>query len=165
MPYVGSTLAPTQPPSIVLDMRNASFVGLNHRQKVWSIKANRVQIGRDRTSTTLAGISQGKIFDRGKLALQVEAGRAMYNSAAGDLMMDGGIKLSGSDGQVLTAKGASWNSTSSTLRSNGQVNYKSPWASASTKEMLVDMKNKEMTMRNVTLSVDLSSQGARKYAF
>lgn len=80
-------------------------------------------------------------------------------------MMDGGIKLSGSDGQKLTAQGANWNSVSSTLRSKGQVSYTSPWGTALSKDMLVDMKNKEMTMRNVTISVDLSAQGAEKHAF
>jgi hypothetical protein len=165
MPYVGSTLAPTQQPSIVLEMRNASFVGLNHRKKIWSVKAKKVQIGQDRVITTLTGVTQGKLFDNGKVALQMEAGRARYNSMVGNLSMDHGIKLSGLDGQKLSAQGADWNSATSTLRSSGQVQYASSWGRASSKDLLVDMKKKEMTMRNASISIDLSAQGVSKSAF
>lgn len=155
MPYVGSTLAPAAPPSIVLEMHNAYFVGLNHKGKIWSVRAKNVQIGRDRTLTTLTGVTQGRIFDGGGVALQMEAGRALYNSMVGDLAMDRGIKLTGSDGQKLTAQGADWNSASSTLRSTGKVYYESPWAKGSTGAVFVDTKNRELTMYNVDVTVDL----------
>lgn len=164
MPYVGSTLAPKTPPAIVLEMRNAYFVGLNHRKKAWSVRAEKVQIERDRIITTLTGVTDGRIFDQGKVALQMEAGRARYNSVIGDLTMDRGIRLSGSDRQKLTAEGANWNSATSTLRSHGVVRYESPWGRASTKELLVDMRTKEMTMRDVDIKISLSPQEAGRHA-
>lgn len=164
MPYVGSTLAPPTPPAIVLEMRNTSFVGFNHRKKAWSVKAKSVRIGRDRVLTSLAGITQGKIFDQGKVVLQMEAGRALYNSMAGDLTMDGGIRLSGPDGQKLTAQGANWNSATSTLRSNGRVRYTSPWAKGSTDAVIIDTKSRELTMHKVDVTVDLSKADKGQYA-
>ncbi len=164
MPYVGSTLAPKTPPSIVLELRNTHFVGMNNRKKAWSIRAKTVRIGQDRVVTTLTGVTEGKIYDRSKVALQMETGRARYNSVTGSLDMDEGIRLTGSDGQKVTAKGANWNSPTSTLRSKGEVRYTSPWARVSTKEMLVDMRNREMTMRDVDISISLSAEEARKNA-
>lgn len=161
LPYIGSSMASSQPPSVVLQMRNARFVGLNHSGKIWSLRAKSVEIGQNRFVTTLTGITQGKIFDSGKVALQMEAGRAVYNSIGGDLAMDNGILLVGADGQRLTARGANWNSTTSSLRSTGRVLYKSPWGEASTDRMLVNTKSKEITMWNVQGSVDLSKQEAR----
>lgn len=165
MPYVGSTLAPAQAPSIVLDMRNASFVGLNHSKKIWSVKAKRVQIGQDRSSTTLTGITEGKIFDKGKPVLQMQAGRAQYNSMVGDLAMDRGIKLTGFNGQKLAADGASWNAATSTLRSNGKVHYESKSAKASSDKVLLDANKKELTMWNVHAAVDISKQEAGQNGF
>ena len=164
LPYVGGSLASSQPPSVVLQMRNARFVGLNRKGKLWSLRAKSVEIGQNRYLTTLTGITQGKIFDSGKVALQMEAGRAVYNSIVGDLTMDGGIALMGADGQRLTAQGADWNSATSSLRSTGKVLYQSPWGKASTDRMLVDMKSKEMTMWNVVISVEPAKQEGSKNA-
>lgn len=163
MPYVGSTLSPTAQPSIILEMHNTYFVGLNHKGKAWSVRAKDVQIGRDRAQTTLSGVTQGKIFDGGKVALQMEAGRAQYNSMVGDLVMDRGIRLTGIGGQKLTADGASWNSATSTLRSNGQVHYESSWAEASTDRVVLNTNTKELTMWNVHASMDISKQEAGQH--
>ena len=160
MPYVGRSLAPNESPSIVLEMHNAYFVGLNHKGKLWSLKAKNVEIGHNRFLTTLTGITHGKIFDAGKQTLELEAGRAVYNSAAGNLTMDQGICLFGPKGQLLKADGADWNSATSSLRSNGKVQYQSDWAKGSTERLLIDAKKKEMTMWNVDVTVDLSKQEA-----
>jgi hypothetical protein len=156
LPYVGGSLAPIQPPSVVLEMRNASFVGLNHDTKLWSLKARKVQIGQNRYVTTLTRITDGKIFDRGKPVLGVEAGRAVYDSVAGVLVMDRGITLSGTAGQKLSASGADWNSATSLLRSTGKVLFEAPWGKASTDNMTVDMKTQQMTMTNVVVCIQPS---------
>lgn len=164
-PYVGGSLAPSQPPAVVLELRNAYFVGLNHKGKLWSLKAASVQIGRDRALTTLIGIKDGKIFESGKVALRMEAGRAVYNSYGGDLVLERGLTLFGGDGQKVTAQGASWNSATSSLRSTGKVRYESPWAKASVDHLLVDTKTKEMTMWNVDMTMDISRPEAEQHAF
>lgn len=156
LPYAGAALTPKEPPAVVLEMRGAYFIGLNDGRKVWSVKARSVEIGQNRSLTSLAGITQGKIFDRGKLVLRVEAGHAQYNSTAGDLLMDRGITIYGADGQSLKTDGAYWNSATSTLRSNGRVRFRSDWATATSDQMLVNMQTQEMTMRNVVISVDLA---------
>lgn len=160
MPYVGGSLAPSQTPSVMLQMHNAYFIGLNHKGKLWSLNAKNVEIGQNRYLTTLTGITHGKIFDAGKPALEIKAGRAVYNSVAGNLMMDRGICLFGAKGQQLRTDGAEWNSATSSLRSNGKVHYESDWAKGSTERLLVDAKNKELTMWNVDVTVDLSKQEA-----
>ncbi len=153
LPYVGGTLTPEQPPAVVLEMRSAYFVGFGHQTKLWSLKARQVEIGQNRNVTSLTGISDGRIFDGGKPVLGVEAGKAVYDSAAGDLKMDEGISLTGSDGQKISAAGAHWNSATSLLRSNGRVRYEAPWGKASTDSVTVDMTTKEMTMTKVVFSI------------
>ena len=71
----------------------------------------------------------------------------------GDLLLEKGISVVGSDGQRVTAQGATWNSMTSTLRSKGEVVYDSDWGKAKTDKMLVDVKKQEMTMWNVVVSI------------
>lgn len=152
LPYAGGAMVNRQP-AIVLQMRNAHFVGINRGAKIWSLDAKTVEIGQNRHITTLDGIKNGKIFDAGKMALKVEAGRAIYNSAGGNLTLDKGIRLNDADDQQVTAQGAHWNSITSTLHSKGRVLYHSSWGKASSDRLQVDMKNKEMTMWNVVISI------------
>ena len=160
LPYVGGSLVASQPPTAVLEMHNAYFVGLNHKGKLWSLKAKNVEIGRNRYLTTLTNITDGRVFDAGKPAFKMKAGGAVYNSLVGDLTMDGGIHVTGADGQQLVAQGADWNSDTSSLRSKGRVQYQGQFGKASTDSVLVDMKRKEVTMWNVRGSLDISGQEA-----
>jgi len=153
LPYVGRSFVPEQAPTVVLEMDDAYFVGFDNKSKTWSLKADKVEIGQTRCLTTLTNIAEGKIFQRGKPLLGVQAGEAIYNSIAGSLIMSKGIILSGSDGQKIKAAGANWNSATSMLRSNGQVIYEASWGKATTESMDVNMQTKEMTMRNVEISI------------
>ncbi len=152
LPY-SSSLVGNRQPSVVLQMNDAHFVGLTHGSKSWSLDAKKVEIGQQRYITTLADITDGKIFESGKPILQVKAGQATYNSVFGDLLLEKGISVVGSDGQRVTAQGATWNSMTSTLRSKGEVVYDSDWGKAKTDKMLVDVKKQEMTMWNVVVSI------------
>ncbi len=152
LPY-SSSLVSNRQPTVVLQMNNAHFVGLTHGSKSWSLDATKVEIGQQRYITTLADITNGKIFESGKPILQVKAGQATYNSVFGDLLLEKGISVIGNDGQRVTAQGATWNSMTSTLRSKGEVVYQSDWGKAKTDRMLVDVKKQEMTMWNVVVSI------------
>ncbi len=152
LPY-SSSLTNNRQSAVPLQMNNAHFVGLTHGKKSWSVDAKKVAIGQERYITYLKNITNGKIFESGKLVLQIEAGQATYNSVFGNLWLDKGISVIGNNSQRLTAQGATWNSMNSTLRSKGEVVYQSDWGNAKTDKMLVDVKNKEMTMWNVVVSI------------
>lgn len=156
LPYTGVPLAPREPPAVVLAMENAYFVGLNHQRKAWSLKAKKVEIGRDRSTTTLTSISDGRIFQNGKVALVVRAGQAVYSSREGDLLLADGVTVEGMDDQKVSAEGAYWNSETATLRSKGRVKFENKWSKATSDDVVVDLKKKEMTMSRVRLSVPMS---------
>lgn len=152
LPY-SSGLLNNHQPAVTLQLNNAHFVGMTHGAKSWSLDAKRVEIGHVRHITTLQNINNGKIFEDGKPVLQMQAGQATYDSIFGNLLLEKGISVVGSGGSRLTADGATWNSTTSTLRSKGEVVYQSDWGKARTDRMLVDVKKQEMTMWNVVVSI------------
>ena len=159
IPYVGGSLAPKQPPAIILSMNDAYFVGMKNKDKIWSLKAKKVDISRNRSITSLSGITDGKIFNKGKAVFQVQAGQATYNSLDKKLLLDDGINIQGEDGQRLSARYAEWNSTTSTLRSNGRVMFTSKWSKASAEKLIVNLKTREMTLWHTSFTIDLGKVG------
>jgi len=136
-------------------MEDAYLVGTSNGKKTWSVKAKRVDIAQNRSTTTVTGMSDGKIFDDGKLALKLQAKKAVYDIYGKNLQLSGGIKVDGLNGQTIRSNGAFWNSGSSTLRSIGQVEFQDKWNKIHTKDLLVDVKSKEVSMWNVQIMVDI----------
>ncbi len=75
-PYTNRGLPPRKP-SIVLAMQDAYLVGMGHHGKLWSIHADKVEMSRNQATTILTGIRNGKIYSNNKVALKVDAGRAV----------------------------------------------------------------------------------------
>lgn len=161
LPYESAHLAPKQTPAIVIAMEDAHIVGMNHGKKAWSINAKEVQITRGRSVTTINKITDGKVYSGGKVAFNVTAGSAVYNDISRDLYLGGGITATGSDGQNVQARSASWNSSTSTLRSNEQVVFNNKWSKVNTNKLLVNVKDKQLEMWNVKLSFDLGEAEKR----
>ncbi len=151
LPYTGVPLAPKQPPPIVLAMEDAYLVGLGHGAKLWSVKAKKIEIGQNRSSTTITGIEDGRIYDRGKVALNVKAGRADYDVLTRNLTLSKGIFIQGLAGQSVRADGATWNSFASTLRSSGRVSFVSGSSSMVADSLVVNLRKREMEMWNVCM--------------
>lgn len=146
LPYTGTPLMPKEPPAIVLAIEEARFVGLNNNKKAWSLNADKVEIARDRTTTTLTRITDGQIYIGSKVAATVTAGKAVYSTRFKDLQLSHGVIVKGNENQKVSAQGAVWNSATSTLRSKGQVNFENRRSRISGDELTVDLKKKEMTM-------------------
>lgn len=155
LPYTGSNLAPKEPPAIVLAMEDVRLVGFADRGKVWSAKARKVEIAQNRATTTLTGITHGRIYDEGKAALEIEAGRAVYDVHYRNLELDGGIVVRDMNGQTIRCPGASWNPAMAVLRSNGQVTFDADWSRLTAESMLLDVRKREMSMWKVGMVLDL----------
>lgn len=153
LPYTGVPLSPKEPPAVVLAMEDAKLVGLGGGQKLWSIRAGKIEMGRNRSGATITGISEGMIYDRGKPALSVYAGRADYDVFSRNLLLSKGIRIEGREGQKLSADGAIWNSFNSTLRSNGRISFESRWSKLSADSLVVDLRSRQMDMSNIRMRV------------
>lgn len=156
LPYAGIGINPRQAPPVVLAMEDAYLVGLGHNGKLWSTKARKVEIAQNHSTTTLTDIHDGKIFDKGKVALEIKAGRAVYDTYTRDLQLTDGVLITGKEGQRISGDGASWNSATSTLRSIGLVSFEAGSSKVTTDKLLVDMRNKELEMWNIHMSFDLN---------
>ncbi len=153
-PIPGTSLMPKALPAVVLAMDNSYFVGLGRDGGLWSLRAARVELSRDRSTTVLSGISDGHVFSNGKPVLTLKAGRVVYDAVSRNLVLTNGYVING-DGQKVSGSGASWNSSALTLRGTGMVDFESRWGTISAQDLLVDLKNKEWTTRNGHGVIDL----------
>ncbi|MCX6346216.1 MAG: hypothetical protein NT018_14285 [Armatimonadetes bacterium] len=152
LPYTGIDLGPKQLPAIVMEMNDVYLVGLGHEGKIWSAKAGSVVIGRSRSRTKITNLHDGKIFDKGKVALKVKAGSAIYDTFTRNLRLADGVEVLGVKGQKICAAGAYWNSAMQVLRSMGQVIYENGSSKIQADKLIVDLRNQQMDMWNITMS-------------
>jgi len=157
LPYTGMNLAPKQPPAVVMTVDNAYIVGLGRNGKLWSIRERTVELAQNRFVVTLNDVTDGRIFDRGKPALKVRAGRIAYNISAQDMQLTRGITIEGNEGQRITGEGATWNSFTSMLRSSGRVCYESSLGRVTANMLIVDVRNRQMQMWDVVLTVPMKT--------
>lgn len=157
LPYTGAPLAPKEPPTVTLAMRDAYFVGLGDQGKLWSLKAEAVEIGRDRAQTTLTGITDGRIYGHAEPVLLVSAGKAVYNARTESLALSEGIRAVGNGGETVTAQGAQWNASTSILTSSGEVRFRTEWSDVATDSLRADLGRKELTMWNVRLTAKVKA--------
>ena len=155
LPYTGTNLAPKDPPNVILSMENAYLVGVGDKGKIWSVRAKKVEIGRNRSYTTVKCISDGKIFDGGKTILRMKAGSAICDTFHKDLQLADGVLVEDMDGQSISGRGAVWKSRTSTLSSTGNVCFKSSLGRVNTDQLEVNVKNKEMNMKNVQMQINV----------
>ena len=152
LPYTGIDLGPRQTSAIVMEMNDVYLVGLGHEGKIWSAKAGSVVIGRNRSRTKITNLHEGKIFDKGKVALKVKAGSAVYDTFTRNLRLADGVEVIGAKGQRISATGADWNSVRQILRSIGQVTFINGTSKIQGDKLMVDLRNRQMDMWNVTMS-------------
>lgn len=152
LPYSGIDLSPRQTPAIVISMNNVYMAGVGKCGKMWSAKAQKVEIGQNRIIAELVDIHDGKIYSDNQIVMRATAKGGVYNLFSKELMLQGSVVLTGNNGQMITGKGADWNSMTKTLRSIGRVNYISGKTNITADSLFVDMKTKRMDMQNLNMT-------------
>ena len=158
LPYTGTPLVPKEPPPVVLTMEDARLVGLGRTGKLWSVKVGKIEIARNRSGAVLKEVTDGKIYDRGKVVLKVRAGKAACEINSRNLLLSDGISVEGTDGQKLSAEGATWNSADSILRTNGRVIFQSKLSRLTAESLVMDLRAKQLDMWNVRMSLKVPSE-------
>jgi hypothetical protein len=155
MPYRPSDLALKQPPAVILTMEDTYLVGLGSKGKLWSLKARKVEMSQDRSTTTLTGIREGRIFDNGKPVLKVDAGTARYDIYFRNLQLGGGISVRSSTGERISGPGAIWNAGAGVLQSTGPVTVETGWSKLTANSLTLDVGRREMSLEQVRMRVNL----------
>jgi hypothetical protein len=155
LPYGPTPLAPNQPPPVVIAMTDTYLVGLSKGDKLWSVRAKNVEIARDRITTTIRDIHDGKIYRDHKVAFRVKAGSGSYNGWTRDLTLGDGIVVEGSEGQKIITRGARWTNGDTTLRNTDPVVFENKWGTFSTQRLEVRLAKREMEMWKVRMQIDL----------
>jgi lipopolysaccharide export system protein LptC len=158
LPYTGMPALPKQPPAVVLTMRDTYLVGLAHGAKLWTLRADKVEVAQNRSTTILIGIRRGEVYSAGKVAFSVKAGRAIYDSVYRSLALSRGLQIKG-QGQQVVSDGAVWNPETAILCSTGPVTYSAPWGRLRAERLELNLRNRQMSLTRVGGSFDLKNAG------
>lgn len=156
LPYTGLPVMPKRPPTVVMTMENVRLVGLSHGSKLWSLRAGKVEVAQNRTSTILTGINQADVFSKNKVVFSVRAGKAIYDSLYRNLALSGGI-IARSRGYKVTAEGAVWNPATAILCTTGPVVCRSDWGRLTAKRLELNVRSREISMWRVGWSIDVKN--------
>lgn len=94
--------------SISLEVKGITLVGRSKGKKQWEIRAENIQLSRDKNLTTFSGISKGVFFKDGKEVLNFKADAGKYNSVNNNLEIWGNIQIISSEGVNLFCDKLSW---------------------------------------------------------
>lgn len=96
-------------------LRRAAIT-LRHRgQKQAEIAADRVEVSADGRTATFAGSPRAQVFVGGRAALTLTADRVEFDRATSDVRVDGGIVITTSRGEVITAPRGTWEQATGVL--------------------------------------------------
>jgi LPS export ABC transporter protein LptC len=156
LPYTGIPATPRQPPEVVMTIEGAYLVGLGRGGKLWSLRADKVEVAQNRSTTILTGISGGNVYDGKDVAFSVQAGRAIYDSLHKSLALSGGLKVR-SRKQEIKLDGAVWNPATAILCSTGPVVYKGQWGRLTADRLELNVRTMELDLSRVNGSFDVNN--------
>lgn len=143
-------------PQIVLALEDVEIVGRSDGQKTWSFAADKASVSRGRYRTEFISIRDGKLFDNNKVVASVSAGKAVYDASTGNVEVSKGVKVASIHGYKAEADKALWSAYLSQLRCPGTVKLTSEESSLVGQDLLLDARNRDVTLKKAKLVVSVS---------
>jgi len=91
-----------------IGLRHAAITLRQRGEKQAEIAADRVEVSADGRTATFAGSPRARVFVGGRSALVLTADRVELDRATSDVRVEGGIRITTSRGETITAPRASW---------------------------------------------------------
>lgn len=124
-----STEAPEPEPRAALPSTGISKAGIVLRQrgrKQAEIAAERVEMLSDGRTTVFSGRPRVVIFQEDMSRLTVTGNRIVYDRTTQDVKVEGGLRVTTSQGETLTAPSASWDQRTQVMDLAGPVEVTFP---------------------------------------
>ncbi len=157
-----------------IQIADAAVSGRSAGRLRWRVSARAIVFSADRREAIAQGIHDGLLYDgRGRAALSVAAGRAVYATPPGvlgvgnappegTLHMDGGIRAAvlRAGGPVLTATALAWDALSGQARCFGTVTARFPGGMASGDELTLDTHTGDLSLQHLRGEMALAALAA-----
>jgi hypothetical protein len=141
---------------IGISFRNVTFVGRSRGQKVWEFKARSIEMGKDRRLATFTDVAQGHLLRDGAPIATLSSSKVVYNTITQDVSVPGKANLEIQDGLSLNVHNMYWQWMKSIMYCKGGVYAKIRNNTFHADRMVLDLKNKEISLQNVSGQLDVS---------
>ena len=144
-----------QKTNAIISMKNADLNGCINGRKVWSLKANNIEVSQDNSATTLTDISNGIIYDSDKPVIRFEADKVVLNNQTTNFEVFNRLDAYSDSGYNFRCSNAYWSSNKNTLTSLSPVNFSSKQMHIIANRMQINTRLKEMKLWNTKLLIKL----------
>ena len=141
-------------PDVSLRLEKVKIVGRAKGAKTWMLKAKRVDVALSKTTTTLYDLYDGVIYDNGKQAAKVKAGRAFVNDIDKSLEVTDGVTVTAKGDLKVTTKNARYDSWRKLLTCPNKVSMISGKSIASADSMVTDIGTGEVDAKHLQMKVE-----------
>jgi hypothetical protein len=142
-------------PQVVLSLHNVQVVGRGEGVRIWSFKADDVDVSRGRMRTVIRGVHEGKLFDKGKLVADVTAGEAVYDAANKNVEVTRGAKVTAKLGFKASTDRLMWSGSNRQLLCPGRVVFSSGDGKLVGQNLLADVGRGEVTLWKGKMQVEI----------
>jgi len=138
-------------PAPVVRMREAGIVLKSEGNRLWEMSADSIEVSRDRRTTVMDGLKNGKLYRDGKPIVTLTAARAVYDSQTRILRVFGGVTATTASGLVLTTDVVEWSEKSRRLLCPGRVVVRTKEATITGDWLEADLELRRYTVHGLRL--------------
>ena len=139
----------------LISLKNSKLIGSDRGSKIWSLKAESIEVSQDNSTTTLKNISDGIIFDSRSPAVKLKAGIIILNNTTNNFEISNGLDAVSENMQSFHCQNAYWSYNKHTLTSRSPVIFNSTNMNIKASRMQINTQLKEMKLWNSKLEIKL----------
>jgi len=147
-------------PEILLHLEGIEIIGRSDGNKAWSAAADSADLTQGGTSVTFTNVKEAAIYEDGRPALRISAGKAVFKFAFGDIDASGGIKVSSEKGFTVRTEIARWSGYFKRLICPEKVVFTFGGSRLEGKNLTADIGKGEITLDDGVLRIALDSEEA-----
>ena len=150
---VGANTQLIKPPGILLEVEGIKLAGRSKGRPIWRMDADRLMFSQNQYVTTVEGIHGGAIYQDGKPAASVKAGRASYDSIRHSLDASGGVSINTKDGTMLKTTELTYDDITKRISCPKKVSIVRGTSRGSVDKMVADLGNDTVEADNLRMRI------------
>jgi|GEM_PF-1528889 len=135
-------------------LKGASIILRSDGSRVWDLKAETIEVARDRRTTSLSGITNGTLYRDGKPLMALSAPRAVFDNSSRSLTITGGVTVTGPKGMKLITHSIAWVPSAKRLVCPGPVTVRTPNGILMGDRLEADLDLQQCTIYGIRLRAD-----------
>lgn len=143
------------PPRSLFEFRNITLSGWHKGKKQWQIKAEYVEVSKDRRITTFHKIISGYFYKDKKEVLIFKGEKAVYDSLTSNLEISGNIEIVSKENLILNTSYLFWDANKKILKTSAKVTLTFENNILTASSLVADEEMEIIDLKDVFISLEI----------